>query len=111
MPDSNSTVGGRAVGQPYDAQEVICRIADVSSAFGEQAGVGAMETAGSIIGYLAENPRDLEPFMNGGIFELPADWFQRHSLTWHDSKGIVRHPADVRLAKQVNDLLKSGASS
>lgn len=90
----------------YDAQEVINRIAAVATSFGEQAGVGAMETAGGIIGYLAENPRDLEPFMNGGIFELPADWFQRHSLTWHDSKGIVRHPADVRRARQIRDLLK-----
>lgn len=91
----------------YDAQEVIELIAARAAAFGEQAGVGAMETAGSIIGYLAENSRDLEPFMNGGIFELPADWFQKHSLTWHDSTGIVRHPADVRRAKQVRDLLKA----
>ncbi|AJA07440.1 hypothetical protein SKP52_02525 [Sphingopyxis fribergensis] len=93
----------------YDAQEIIELIASRATAFGQQAGVGAMETAGGIIGYLAENPRDLEPFINGGIFELPADWFQRHSLTWHDSKGIVRNPADVRRAKQVRDLLKPGA--
>jgi hypothetical protein len=98
------------MGKRYDAQEVIERIAAMSSAFAAQAGVGAMETAGSIVGYLAENPRDLEPLMNGGIFELPADWFQRHSLTWHDSKGIVRHPADVRRARQVRDLLKGGAA-
>ena len=93
-------------GRTYDAQEVIERIANLSMAFAEQAGVGAMETAGGILGYLAENPRDLEPFMNGGIFELPMDWHERHSLTWHDSKGIVRHPADVRRARQVRDLLK-----
>ncbi|ALJ12622.1 hypothetical protein [Sphingopyxis macrogoltabida] len=94
----------------YDAQEVIDRIAAVATAVGEQAGVGAMETAGGIIGYLAENPRDLEPFMNGGIFELPLDWHERHSLTWHDSKGIVRHPADVRRARQVRDLIKTAAT-
>lgn len=93
-------------GKTYDAQSVIERIAACATALGEQAGVGAMETAGGILGYLAENPRDLEPFMVGGIFELPDDWFQRHSLTWHDSKGVVRHPGDVRRAKQVSMLLK-----
>lgn len=95
----------------YDAHEVIHRIAVTATAFASGAGVGAMETAGGIIGYLAENPRDLEPFMNGGIFELPLDWHERHSLTWHDSKGIVRHPADVRRARQVRELIKPGASS
>ena len=90
----------------YDAQAVIEHIAALSSAFAAQAGVGAMETAGGIIGYLAENPRDLEPFVNGGIFELPANWFELHSLTRHDSKGIVRNPADVRRARQVRDLLR-----
>lgn len=91
----------------YDAQAVIEHIAKLSSAFAAQAGVGAMETAGGILGYLAENPRDLEPFMVGGIFELPMDWHERHSLTWHDSKGIVRHPADVRRARAVKALLKA----
>jgi hypothetical protein len=68
-----------------------------------------METAGAIIGYLAENPHDLEPFMNGGIMELPANWFERHSLTWHDSKGKVRNPADVRRARVVKKLATGGA--
>jgi hypothetical protein len=97
------------MGKTYDAQEVIERIAAVASAFGWQAGVGAMETAGSIIGYLAENPRDLEPFMNGGVMELPANWFERHSLTWHDSEGKVRDPADVRRARVVKELATGGA--
>jgi len=97
------------MGRTYDAQEVIERIAAVASAFGWQAGVGAMEIAGSIIGYLAGNPRDLEPFMNGGIMELPANWFERHSLTWHDSKGKVRNPADVRRARVVKKLVTGGA--
>lgn len=90
----------------YDAQEVINRIAATATDFAHQAGVGAMETAGGILGYLAENPRDLEPFMVGGIFELPLDWHERHSLTWHDSKGIVRKPADVRRARTVASLAK-----
>lgn len=90
----------------YDAQQVIERIAEVSAAFGQQAGVGAMETAGSIIGYLAENPRDLEPFMVGGIFELPADFFQRHSLTRHASDGKVIHPSFARRARIIKQLAK-----
>lgn len=95
----------------YDAQEVIERIAACATALGQQAGVGAMETAGAVIGYLAENPSDLEPFMNGGISEFPPDFIMRHNLTWHDSKGIVRNPADVRRAKQVRDLLRPGAQA
>lgn len=88
----------------YDAQEVISRIAATATDFAFQAGVGAMETAGSVLGYLAENPRDLEPFMNGGIMELPADFFQRHNLTWHATNGKIVHPADVRRAQVVKKL-------
>jgi len=88
----------------YDAQEVINRIAAIATDFAHQAGVGAMETAGSVLGYLAENPRDLEPFMNGGIMELPADFFQRHSLTWHATNGKIVHPADARRAQTVKKL-------
>jgi hypothetical protein len=90
----------------YDAQEVIERIAREAAAFGQMAGVGAMETAGSIIGYLAENPRDLEPFMNGGIMEMPADFFQRHSLTWHASNGEIVSPAFARRAQTIKKLAK-----
>src|SRR3546814_17646272 len=60
-----------------------------------------METAGSVLGYLADNPRDLEPFMNGGIMELPADLLQRHSLTWHATNGKIIHPAEPRRAQTV----------
>lgn len=90
----------------YDAQEVIERIAKESDMFGQMAGVGAMETAGSIVGYLAENPCDLEPFMVGGIMELPADWFQRHSLTWQASNGEVVSPAFARRAQTIKQLEK-----
>lgn len=89
----------------YDAQEVINRIAATATVFAAQAGVGAMETAGGILGYLAKHPSDLEPFMNGGIMELPLNWHEQQDLTWHDSKGVVRHPADVRRARAVKSLL------
>lgn len=88
----------------YDAQLVLEQIAKVATAFGEQAGVGAMETAGGILGYLAENPRDLEPFMVGGVFELPPGWFQRHNLTWHAANGKIVHPSEVRRVAEVSQL-------
>lgn len=82
----------------YDAQEVLERISAVCIAFGQQAGVGAMETAGAVVGWLSLNPADLEPFMVGGIGELPADFFMRHELTWHAADGRVVQPAEARLA-------------
>lgn len=88
----------------YDAQLVLEQIAKVATAFGEQAGVGAMETAGGILGYLAENPRDLEPFMVGGVFELPPGWFQRHDLTWHAANGKIVHPSEVRRVQTISQL-------
>jgi hypothetical protein len=86
----------------YDAQLVINRIAEVATAFAAQAGVGAMETAGGLLGYLAENPQDLEPFMVGGIWELPPGWFQRHNLTWHAVNGKIVHPSEVRSVGEIS---------
>lgn len=88
----------------YDAQVVLERIAKVATAFAGQAGVGAMETAGAILGYLAEHPRDLEPFMVGGIWELPPDWLYRHELTWHANNGKIVHPAEARRGKVISQL-------
>lgn len=90
----------------YDAQLVIERIAKEATNFAAQAGVGAMETAGAIIGYLAENPRDLEPFMVGGIWELPPNWHVRHDLTWHAANGRVMHPAEARRGITISQLKK-----
>lgn len=88
----------------YDAQLVLEHIAKVATDFAAQAGVGAMETAGGILGYLAENPRDLEPFMHGGVWELPPGWFQRHNLTWHAQNGKIVHPAEVRRVQTISQL-------
>ncbi|SKB26821.1 hypothetical protein [Sphingopyxis flava] len=86
----------------YDAQVVLDRIAEVATNLAAQAGVGAMETAGGLLGYLVENPRDLETFMVGGIWELPPGWFQRHNLTWHAQDGSIVHPADVRSLGEIS---------
>jgi hypothetical protein len=82
----------------------IRQLAERSNVFGHMAGVGGMETAGSAISYLAVNPKDLEPYLNGGLLELPADWFQRGCLTYHATGGKVTHPQDARFARIVNGL-------
>jgi hypothetical protein len=94
----------------YDAQEVIDRIAAVAEAVGKQAGVGGMETAGAILSYLAEHPRDLEPFMNGGFFELPADMHMHGKLTWLGRDGRICTPEHARRAVIVSKLEKGAAA-
>jgi len=79
-------------------------VADRAEAFGGQAGVGGMETAGMIISYLVDHPEDIEPFMVGGIFELPEDWHSRGRLTWTAMNGKIVHPADARRAKIIDRL-------
>lgn len=91
----------------FTAAEFIEKVARVSEEFGIQAGVGGMETAGAIISYLADNPRDLEPFMNGGFFELPAGFHERGRLTWHGMNGKIVHPEYARRARIVADLAKA----
>lgn len=88
----------------YDAQEVINQIADTADAFASQAGVGAMETAGQILAYLAKHPKDLEPFMLGGIWELPKDYFVQHDLSYHAINGEIVHPEFARRQKEIDKM-------
>lgn len=90
----------------FTAQEFIKHLADVSENVGWQAGVGGMETAGGIVSYLAEHPEDLEPFMNGGFFELPQGFHERGRLTWHGQNGKVVKPEFVRRARVIRDMAK-----
>lgn len=76
--------------------EFLEAVADRAEDFAQQAGVGGMETAGALISYLAENPKDIEPFMVGGIFELPERWWALGRLTWHAKNGAIVHPRDVQ---------------
>jgi len=87
-------------------QFVIERIAVLAEGFARQANVGGMETAGGLISYLATHPRDLEPLLNGGIFELPPDWIERGCLTWHAQNGKIIHPEYARRSRVVKSLLK-----
>ncbi|WP_242137337.1 hypothetical protein [Sphingomonas sp. TREG-RG-20F-R18-01] len=79
------------------AAAVIKRIAEVAEALGQAAGVGAMETAGSFVSYLAEHPEDIEPLLRFGASELPEDWIHYGRLTWMGADGKLHHPAVVRL--------------
>jgi hypothetical protein len=69
-------------------------LATRSAEFAWQAGVGGRETAGGLISYLAAHPEHIEPFINGGIFELPMEWITEGVLTWHGLDGRVYAPAD-----------------
>lgn len=98
----------------YDAQEVINRIAMcadhmASLHMASLAGVGAMETAGAILGYLAKHPKDLEPFMVGGLAGLPPDFPLLHDLSWCNNNGDVIDPEHARRQIKVNAMKKASA--
>ena len=90
------------------AELVIERIAQIAEAFGHQAGIGGMETAGNLVSYLATHPRDIEPLLRFGVFELPMDWPERGSLTWHAQNGKLVHPEEARRARTIKQLAKPG---
>jgi len=86
-------------------------IADQAEAFGFHAGVGGRETAGAVVSYLALHPEHIEPFLTGGISELPDEWIDGGCLTWHVTNGIVVHPDTVRAAREARRLAESGNTS
>lgn len=91
-------------------------IADVSEAMAFQAGIGGRETAGAILSYLAIKPEHIEPFLNGGIMELPSEWMDGGRLTWHGMNGRIVHPDEVRQARAARraretKLLSSGVQA
>ena len=93
------------------AELVIDRIAKLAEALAAQAGVGGMETAGSLISYLAKHPRDIEPLLRFGVFELPLDWLERGCLTWHAVNGQIVHPDHARRARTIDRLAPKPDSS
>ncbi|WP_185998192.1 hypothetical protein ACLIMP_04380 [Novosphingobium aerophilum] len=70
-------------------------VASVSEQMAWGAGVGGRETAGGIISYLALKPEHIEPFLNGGISELPDEWIKGGRLSWHAVSGKIMHPGDT----------------
>lgn len=86
------------------AETVIQRLANIAEAVSLQAGVGGCETAGHLISYLADHPRDIEPLLKFGVFELPDDWIHRGSLSYHLSSGRVVRPEHARRARAIKKL-------
>lgn len=85
------------------AAETIAYIAKVSEEIAWQAGVGGMETAGSIVSYLAANPDKIDEFLAGGsVLDWPFAWHAQGKLTWHGMDGKIHDPATVRR----HDLIK-----
>ena len=89
------------------AEKVIERLAEIAEQFGRAAGIGGMETAGKLVSYLATHPRDIEPLLRFGVFELPDDWHERGCLTWHAKTGEVVHPDKARRARIIKKLERS----
>lgn len=83
------------------AHDFINRVAEVATAVGWQAGVGAMELAGQIISCLHANPEHLERFMKegSGLFIDRTFTFENGSLTYMAISGQVLSPADLRATK------------
>jgi len=83
----------------WTPQKLTAELAKRSEIYAMQAGVGGMETAGGLVSYLAAHPEDIEPFLNGGIFELPDDWILQGCLTHHAANGKIVHPETARHAR------------
>lgn len=80
------------------------QLASCSEAFSMQAGVGAAETAGFLISYLAEHPRDIEPFLAGGFLELPDRWLEQGRLAYRAMNGEIVLPEDARRARIIKQM-------
>lgn len=83
------------------AQDTILRIAKLADAISMQAGVGGVETAGQVVSYLAAHPEQINAVLEGGICDLPDDWFGSGCLSWHAVNGKVVSPAFYRRSKTI----------
>lgn len=85
------------------ALEFLNRVAEVSAAFADAAGVGGVETAGQIISCLAASPENLDRFMVDGA-ELILDGtigIGLGGLSWHAADGRVVSPSEYRKRRGV----------
>ena len=83
------------VSQEAREAALIDRIAKVANAIGMQASVGAMETAGSIVSFLAANPHYLTDFLAGGsVMDWPIGWHTSGCLSWHGQDGKIHWPGE-----------------
>lgn len=79
------------------ARSVIACIAQAAQQIGWQAGVGGMETAGSIVSYLARNPDKIAAFLAGdSVLDWPIGWHEQGCLSWHGTDGKIHEPETIR---------------
>lgn len=86
-----------------DAEEMIRKIANVSSAVAFQAGVGAMELAGLTISVLAANPDEQARFMKegSGMFIDNTIRAENGCLSYVAISGEILTPAELRASKGI----------
>lgn len=90
------------------AQEIIAKIAEVSTAVGWQSGTGGCELAGMIVSCLAARPELIDRFMTEGaglMIDRELDW-SKGCLTFHNARGDITTPQDLRMACLVRDIKK-----
>lgn len=80
------------------ALQFLNKVAEVATAVGAHAGVGAMELAGQIMSGLQAQPEQIDRFMVEGA-ELFIDGtlnIENGSLTYQSISGTIQSPADMR---------------
>ncbi|WP_247875595.1 MULTISPECIES: hypothetical protein [unclassified Brucella] len=84
------------------AEEAIKKIAAVADAVGFGAGEPATEIAGHLVSFLAAQPMHIDRFMREGQ-ELMIDGtfaYDQGNLTYRAVDGTIRHPDELRAAKE-----------
>ena len=87
-------------------EETIRKIAEVSAAIAQQAGVSGMETAGALVSVLAAHPEKISGFLSGELDIVSDDALLQPSmgcLTWLAQNGKIVSPADMRAIKKQRD--------
>jgi len=86
--------------------DVIKRIAEVATAIGWQANVGASETAGSIISVLAANPQIIDRFLAdgaGAFIDGPISLDAVNGcLTYYAQTGEILSPTELHRRRHGN---------
>jgi hypothetical protein len=94
------------------AQEIVAKIAEVSTAVGWQSGTGGCELAGMIVSSLAARPELIDRFMTDGaglMIDRELDW-SKGCLTFHNTKGDITTPQELRMSCQVRDMKKAAGA-
>lgn len=81
---------------PDELVRVSTYLARRATDLGIQAGVGAMETAGAFVSYIAANPERVQAFLTGGAADMPLRLHVAGCLSWHGMDGKIHWPSDIR---------------